>query len=103
MPGAVGIVGNTVPKIEVADDRPSRRVDHGDGVLTAIGDEDALAVGGTNDVPRLGASGEVSGQDGGLERTAGRIVDPDDGDRAGGGVGDISVLAIGCQRNALWF
>src|SRR5207302_323833 len=55
MPVAVRIVGDAVAHIGVANDSSCRRIDHGDGVLAAVSDEDAQAVRRTDDVPWLGA------------------------------------------------
>src|SRR5439155_3634127 len=83
-------------------DRARGRVDDRDGVLAAVRDEHALAVGRTDDVPRLGSGGEI-GDDTRAERAPSRVADLNDGDGVAGGVGYIGPLVIGREGDALGF
>jgi len=79
MAGAVRIIGDGFSQVDLPQNGLGGGIDNRNRVLAAISDKNALAVGGTNDIPGLSAGGQ-SGQDVGAEGSPGRIIDLDDSD-----------------------
>ena len=102
MARAVGIVGEGVAQIHMADHGLAGGVDDRDGVLRAVGDKDPQAVRRRDNVPRLGPRRDVGEHRCG-ECSPRRIVDLNDRDRVARGIGDVSELAVGRERDALRF
>ena len=98
--GPGGIAAAPGAHVHVADDALAGHVDDRDRVLRGVGDERALAVGRDDDVPRLGA-GRQAPHDAGAEPRRAAVEDADDGDGAGGRVGDERPPVVVAQRHAL--
>ena len=89
-----------VAEIDVANDVLVGGVDHRDGVLHAVRHEDAIAIRRSDDVPRLGAGGQSS-DDARGEIAPRRVSDLNHGNGIARRVGDIGVLSVGRERDAL--